>query len=152
MKKFLFIILPSPSHYHASFSFAHKLKEAGNEIYYVGTPQLEVTVLNEGFEFIHWNYTLEYKIQTLKAFFGVLLKSLFDKTFLAVLKDDYWKNIEDVRSLIRESNAEQIFLDEHLSEYYLYFKDLKVQTRILCTKISSRKSAGIPQQFRLKKL
>ncbi len=144
MKKVLFIILPFPSHYHASFSFAQKLKAEGNEICYVGTPYLEDTVVSEGFEFLQWHYTSEYKIQTLKAFFGVLLKSLADKAFLAVRKKDYSKNIEDVRSLIRESNADQIFLDEHLSEYYLYFKELEVRTSILCTKISSRKSVGIP--------
>jgi zeaxanthin glucosyltransferase len=144
MKKVLFVILPSPSHYHASFSYAQKLKAQGNEICYVGTPQLEDTVLKEGFGFVRWYYTSEYKIQTFKAFFGVFLKSLADKTFFAVRKKDYSKNIEDVRSLILETNADEIFLDEHLSEYYLYFQDLKVNTSILCTKISSRKSAGIP--------
>ncbi len=82
MKKVLFIILPFPSHYHASFSFAQKLKAEGNEICYVGTPYLEDTVVSEGFEFLQWHYTSEYKIQTLKAFFGVLLKSLADKAFL----------------------------------------------------------------------
>ncbi|SOE19578.1 UDP:flavonoid glycosyltransferase YjiC, YdhE family [Spirosomataceae bacterium TFI 002] len=144
MKRILFIILPSPSHYHASFSFAKKLKSEGMQISYVGTPHLEETVTKEGFHFMHWHYTSEYVIKTLKAFLGVFLKSISDKSLLETRKVDYWQNITDVRKLIIESGAEQIYLDEHLSEYYIYFNDLKVQTRILCTKISSRKSKGIP--------
>ena len=144
MKNLLFIILPYPSHYYASFPLAKKLRSEGNLITYTGTPQFEKIITNEGFRFISFKYVSEYKIKTFNVFLGLLLKSILVKSFLETRRTEFLMNILNVRKLVIESNPNEIFLDEHLSEYYIYYLNLNVKTKILCTKTSTRKTFGIP--------
>ena len=144
MKNLLFIILPYPSHFYASFPLAKKLRSEGNLITYTGTPQFEKIITNEGFRFISFKYVSEYKIKTFNVFLGLLLKSILVKSFLETRRTEFLMNILNVRKLVIESNPNEIFLDEHLSEYYIYYLNLNVKTKILCTKTSTRKTFGIP--------
>lgn len=135
----------SPSHYHATFSFAREWEKKDFRIVYIGTEKIRKLVEDEGFEFLLWNYTIEYYISSFKAFLGVLIKTVFDRKFTIHRYFDFYRNEKSIDALVNLVKPSHIFIDEHLSEYALFLKkNQNIDTHILCTKLSSRKSKNIP--------
>ncbi|GAB2627815.1 hypothetical protein GCM10027035_22890 [Emticicia sediminis] len=145
MKTALFIMFASPSHYHATFSLATQLHEEGFNILYVGNSKIRQLVVDEGFDFLEWDYTIEYFIKSFKMFIFICIKTILDKRFVFQRYRDFYSNQLALEELIAKTQPSQIFIDEHLAEYAIFFKKYKsITTTILCTKLSSRKSKGVP--------
>jgi zeaxanthin glucosyltransferase len=142
MKTALFIMLPSASHFHASFGLAKHYHKLGYSIIYTGTIAYKDLVERQGFQFHAFRYCTEYFITTIKGFFALLLKNLIDANFLEKRYREFLSEIWALETLKTQLTPDQVFIDEHLSEYGLFFENEK--TTIICTKLSSRKADNIP--------
>lgn len=142
MKTALFIMLPSTSHFHASFGLARHYQKLGYNIIYTGTIAYKDLIENQGFQFHLYKYCTEYFIKTTKGFIALLLKNLVDPTFLKQRYREFLFEIWALEMLKTQLNPDQVFIDEHLSEYGLFFENEK--TNVICTKLSSRKADNIP--------
>jgi zeaxanthin glucosyltransferase len=144
MKKILFLILPFPSHYTASFSFANEYKKKDFEVVFTGTISQKELIENEGFIFQEFQYTSEYSIKTFKTFLGLWIKNIVDKNFGKSIFKEFISSQLSAQKLYKKLTPEHIFIDEHLAEYYLFFKQYNVKVTILNTKLSTKKVYGIP--------
>lgn len=143
-KTILFIIHPSPSHYHSTLEFARSWQKKGYKVVYTGTADMQNLVQSEGFIFYLFDYLTEYIVDSLRSFFYAFVKSVLDCTFCKVRYKDFYKNCITIDELISTLNPNKVFIDEHLSEYCIYLKKRTIDVSILCTKISSRRCKGVP--------
>ena len=144
MKTALFIILPYPSHYHASFGLAQELQQQGFRVIFTGYPHLKNLVEQQGYEFRSMSYTLEHQVRSVKGFVSSFLISLLDKKAVAKRYREWYRSVVEVRSLCAYYRPDQLLIDAHLGHYYLYLFDYQKYITILSTKLSTRKSSGLP--------
>ncbi len=144
METVLFIILPYPSHYNACFGLAHVLKKQGKSIIFTGFPHHRKHVEQQGYEFIDLYYTTEYKIKNLKGFLGLFLNTLLNKRHLKNRYRMWYQSVIEIRHICRQYKPTQIFIDAHLSHYYLYLYTYRQLITILSTKLSAQKTTGLP--------
>jgi zeaxanthin glucosyltransferase len=145
MKTVIFLIFPIPSHFLSTFPLAKELNKKGYRITYASTMAYKDIIEEEGFEFINFRYAEEYRISSLKAFVGVLLQSMFSSNFIRLrYREFYALEILGIENLYNVVRPELIFIDEHLSAYYLGFFNYKTRVIFLNTKLSTRKKNGIP--------
>jgi UDP:flavonoid glycosyltransferase YjiC (YdhE family) len=144
MKTVLFIVLPFPSHYMAAFGFAHEWQKRGYRVIFTVTEKYIELVKEEGFEIYHFKYASEYNIKTFKGFLGLWLKTLSDKDFTKSRFKEFISSKLVAETSYEILQPQEIFIDEHFAEYYLFFKKFDVKTTILNTKLSTKKVKGIP--------
>jgi len=144
MKTKLFLVLPSISHYHSIFGYANSLHHDRNNIIFVGTRNFEELIVENNFQFIEWQYGLEYTIKSFRAFLGLFIRNSIDNSLIDGLNEKFELTFTSLRKIIAETKPTTIFIDEVLAEYYLFFRNLGIETIILCTNLSTRKIKGIP--------
>ncbi len=144
MKTALFIILPYPSHYNLSFSFARAFEDRGFEIVYTGLPYLEDHVKRQGFRFYALQYTTEYKIRTIKGFIGFFLRSLLDKKDVVKRYREWYCSVIEIKKAYEHIKPEMIFIDSNLSFHYLSLVKYSKPITILGTTFTTKKLVGTP--------
>lgn len=144
MKTVLFIILPYPSHYNACFGLAHELKKRAYRVVFTGYPHLQSHVEQQGFEFCRINYTTEYSVKTFKNFISHLFLATLDQKDVVKRYRFWYRSVIEIRKVYMEYRPEKIFIDAHLSHYYLYLYKYRNSITILSTKLSTKKSPGLP--------
>ena len=144
MKTALFIILPYPSHYHASFGLAQELQQQSFRVIFTGYPHLKNLVEQQGYEFRSMSYTLEHQVRSVKGFISSFLISLLDKKAVAKRYREWYRSVVEVRKLCAHYRPDRLFIDAHLGHYYLYLFDYQKDIIILSTKLSTKKSPGLP--------
>ncbi len=142
----LFVILPYPSHYMASFGFARMWQQRGFRVVFTGVDSLRQLVENEGFEFCEMVYAHESVILKVKIrlLIGLLLRTLLDKQSVRQRYREFYTGVLEIHQIIRQYNPDVIFLDEHLGHYALYAAPFKLPMAVLNTKLSTRKQVGVP--------
>jgi len=144
MKVILFIILPYSSHYNACFGLAQEYRNLGYRVVFTGYPRLRSHVEKQGYEFCDLEYTTEYNIRTFKGLIGFFLRSLLDSKDVRKRYQEWYKSVVEIRKVNEHYKPEQIFIDAHLSHYYLYLFDYRESVTILSEKLSPRKSQCLP--------
>lgn len=144
MPVIVFIILPFPSHYLACFEFAREWKERGYAVIFTGVRHHSNIVENEGFRFYPFEYLSEYTIRSVKTFMGLFLKTLVDPLFTKSRFREFIRSKIVSETLFETVKPEKIFLDEHLAEYYWFFKKYNCEISLVNTKLSTTKRKGIP--------
>lgn len=144
MKSVIFLILTYPSHYTACFGFARHWQKKGYNIIFTGNERLRALVEIEGFEFYEFQYLSEYTIKSIKAFFGIFLKTILDKNFKKVRFREFYAAQQVAEQLCKTFTPTHIFIDEHFSEYFFFFKKYNSDISIINTKLSTKKVKGIP--------
>ncbi len=144
MKTALFIILPYPSHYNASFGLAHEFQDRGFRVVFTGYPHLREHVEKQGYAFCSMEYASEYDVKTVKGFISFFLRSLLDKGEVLKRYRAWYKSITEVREIHKHYQPEHIFLDAHLSHYYLFLIEHRKTITMLSTKLSMKKSSELP--------
>ncbi len=144
MKTVLFIILPYPSHYNACFGLAQKAQDRGFKVVFTGYPHLKDHIEKQGYTFHAMEYTSEYNIQTIKGFIAFFLRSLLEKKEIRNRYRVWYRSVIEIRSVHEQYRPVQIFLDAHLSHYYLYLLKYRQSITILSTKLSTKRSPGLP--------
>lgn len=137
-------MLPSQSHYHASFGLAREWETNGFVIFYTGTSQVKETIETQGYKYCNFDYLNEYFIASFQTFIAIFIKSWLDKSFFINRYRDFIESDRRIQELIKEVAPKHIFIDEHLVEYALFLQKNNIPTTIICTKLSSRKAKGIP--------
>ncbi|WKN29777.1 glycosyltransferase [Porifericola rhodea] len=144
MKTVLFIILPYPSHYNACFGLAPEFKKRAYRVVFTGYPHLQNHVEQQGFEFCRLNYTTEYSIKTVKSFVSHLFLAMLDRRAVIKRYRFWYRSVIEIRKVYMEYRPEKIFIDAHLSHYYLYLYAYRQSVTILSTKLSTKKTPNIP--------
>ena len=144
MRTVLFIIMPYPSHYHASYGLAQEYKNKGFQVVFTGSSHLKNHIEQQGYEFCAMSYVPNHQIRTIKGFVSSFLISLLDKKDVVKRYWKWYNRVTEVRKLCEHYCPEQLFIDAHLDHYYLYLFDYQACTTIISTKLSTRKSPGLP--------
>lgn len=145
MKTILFVILPTSSHYMASFPLANALKRKGYNVIFTGnSTSIRSIVVANGFQYVGMEYQTVLKIKNLKLFFSLFLVSILYKKFLFERYKEFYFNVLEVRKIEKITNANFIFVDEHLHHYYFYFKSTNNKVYLINTKLSTRYSKNSP--------
>ena len=144
MKTVLFIILPYPSHYNASFGLARDYQSRGFQVVFTGYAHLQDHVEQQGYAFCSMHYTTEYQVRSLKNLVSSFLISLLERKDVAKRYREWYGSVVEVRKLCEHYHPEQILIDAHLSHYYLYLFDYRKMITMLSTKLSTKKSPGLP--------
>lgn len=119
-------------------------QDKGYHILFTGNQNIKALVENEGFEFCEFKYGIEYNIKSFKAFLGLSLKTLFDRHFTIKRYRDFYVSFLEAKNILKKYELGEIFIDEHLSEYSLFFKNYDISVSILNTKLSTKKTKGVP--------
>ena len=151
MQVALFIILPYPSHYHASYGLAREYQQLGFRVIFTGYPHLKDHVEQQGYEFCSMAYTTEYQVRTVKGFVSSLLISLLNRKDLTKRYREWYRSVVEVRKLCADYQPERLFIDAHLGHYYLYLFEYRSRIALLSTKLSTQ-SQGRPTRQRAKGL
>jgi zeaxanthin glucosyltransferase len=144
MRRIVFAMLPSPSHYMAAFGYAHQLRKMGETVAFTGTFELKELITDEGFDFFLFEYAIEYRIKSFFSFLGIFFKSIADRGFLRRRLREFGNYATETRRLIRDYNPSRIYLDEHLAEYYFFLQKPGVEIILLNTKFSTKMRANVP--------
>ncbi len=144
MRNVVFIMLPYPSHYTNSFSYAQAWKTRGYNVVYAGLAAQKDLVQRQGFEFQEISYSVEHPIKSFRAFTAILLKSVFDKQNVEVRFNAWQSSINSALQLIEAFKPYATFIDAHLTYLYFYLAPRTANVAILNTKLSTQKSGGIP--------
>jgi len=144
MKRTVFVMLPSPSHYMAAFGYAHELRKTGEVVVFTGTLDSKELITDEGFEFFLFEYAIEYRIKSFFSFLGIFLKSMADHSFLKRRLREFSIYTNQAQRLIHHYHPSRIYLDEHLAEYSLFLQKPSVEIILLNTKFSTRMRANVP--------
>ncbi len=144
MKTVLFIILPVPSHLNASFGLAKEFQDRGYKIVFTGFSSFKNYIEQQGYEFYHMGYATENWIQTIKEFAVFFFLSLLDKENVIKRYRMWYKSVVEVKKVCEFYDPEIIFIDAHLSHYYLYLLDYRESITILSTKMPTKKSPDLP--------
>ena len=140
MKTILFIMLPTPSHYMTTFPLAHELEYKGFNIIYTGNQDtIGNLVQNNGFLYEKMTYQTTDVISSVKYFFSLLIYNTLSKSLLLERYREFYNNVLEVKRLIEQTHADIIFIDEHLSHYYFYFKAQGCKIYLLNTKLLTSK-------------
>lgn len=137
-------MLPVPSHYLASFDYARFWQEKGYDIVYTTLPGSDQLVHFEGFKSIAFRYSYETRIESFRVFWGTLMKSMLDKSWMRTRYRTFFRTCLELDKIVRELNPVKIMLDEHLSDYYFFLYSREMEIEILNTKLSTRKSINSP--------
>jgi len=144
MKRTVFVMLPNPSHYMAAFGYAHQLRKTGEAVAFTGTFELRELITDEGFDFFLFEYAIEYRIKSFFSFLGMFLKSIADHSFLRRRLREFGNYTTETQRLIHYYNPSQIYLDEHLAEYYFFLQKPSVEIILLNTKFSTKMRENVP--------
>jgi zeaxanthin glucosyltransferase len=138
----LFVILPFPSHYYASFSLAKQWQKQGYRVVFAGTSKMKSLIEDNGFEYYCLKYAVEYSINTFRGFIGLFLKSWVDNMFVIGRFREFTEAKLAVETMCERTKPSTIFVDEHLAEYYFFVKSYCTKITILNTKLSTAKTQG----------
>lgn len=144
MESIIFVLLPFPSHYFACFPYAKTLQKKGQHIIFIGATHLKTIVEREGFFFGEIKYATEYSIASFKIFIALLLRSFLDKTWLHKRYREWYDGILMLNHLLQNNNSKKVYLDDHLWHYYPVIFNKCKNIEIINTKLSTKKSIGIP--------
>lgn len=144
MKNVLFITLPFKSHYFPAFNLAHTYHSHGYDIYFTGLSNSESIITNQGFNFIPLNYITQNEIKDLKNLFGFFLKSISDQRFVKDKYEDFLMEGNSLISAINKTNPIKVLLEINIAEYYLFFKNLNIDTELFSIYLPTRRRRGIP--------
>ncbi|WP_259015071.1 glycosyltransferase [Emticicia fluvialis] len=144
MRNVVFIMLPYPSHYTNSFSYAQAWQNKGYNVVYAGLAPQKDLVQKQGFQFQEISYSVEHPVKTVRAFAGILLKSIFSKENAEIRFNAWQSSIKSALSFIEKYQPYATFIDAHLTYLYFYLSPVTPNIAILNTKLSTQKSAGIP--------
>lgn len=144
MKTILFVMLPAPSHYNASFCLAKFLQKCHSKIIFTGVEQQKNLIEQENFIFEYLRYETKYKTRFARTFVGLFLKNLLDKNDIRQRFRLFYQPINEISNLMRRCNPSVIFVDEHLYHYYIYLKKWNIPIFILNTKLSTKKAKNVP--------
>lgn len=144
MRTVIFILLPFPSHYMACFEFARDFRAKGYNVVFAGTECLRGLVENDGFAFYPFAYLSEYSIRSFKSFVGLLLKTIVAPGFTMSRFVDFNRARLTCELLVERTTPVHLFIDEHLAEYYWFFKKYDCQITLVNTKLSTAKRKGVP--------
>jgi zeaxanthin glucosyltransferase len=139
MPTILFVILPYPSHYLASFGFARMWQKRGYNIVFTGFDIYRDLVEKEGFLFETLYYGHITKILKIRVFLGLWLRSTFDRNDRKRRYRAYYARVQAIKYLIEFYRPEIVFLDDHVGHYALYLADYKQQMVVINTKLATRK-------------
>ncbi|MBO0932606.1 glycosyltransferase [Fibrella aquatilis] len=140
----LFVMLPFPSHYMASFGFARLWQQRGYMAVFTGPPHLRAIVEAQGFGFTELVNTPTYVIRSLKAFVGLWLQTVADAGATRRRYREWYGCVQAIRQVVAEYRPALIFLDEHLSHYALYLAGTPATIAVVNTKLSTRWHSNIP--------
>ncbi len=144
MPTILFVMLPFPSHYMASFGFARLWQQRGYMAVFTGPPHLRVMMEAQGFGFTELENTPTYVVRSLKAFVGLWLQTVADTGATHRRYREWYGCVQAIRHVVAKYQPTLIFLDEHLSHYALYVADTFATVAIINTKLSTRQHTNIP--------
>lgn len=144
MQTLLFVILPYPSHYLASFGFARMWQKRGYKVVFTGLEGQRILVEKEGFDFEPMYYGHITYVKTLKLFSGLWLKNTFDKTNKKMRFRAFYARSLSINYLVEQHQPEIIFLDDHLAHFALYLNKYKCHLVVLNTKLSTTKRLLMP--------
>lgn len=137
-------MLPFHSHYISVFGVAEYYRALGYKVFFTGTAKLQKLVEEQGFSFKEFDYPSEDVIMTSKAFWGTILKSLSDQKFVINRYKRFLRQRNNFYFLYNSVSPDLIFIDEHMAECALFYKEFSVNISIINTKFSTRKAPGIP--------
>lgn len=143
MRTALFILIPVPSHYYATFGLARHLQETGFSIVYSGMPSSQSVIEREGFVYKPLRYIEEFKIDNPKVALGLFLKNLLAPAYAKRRYREYLQEVQAINNLVQDVKPDVVFVDDTMGHYYLYMPQ-HVQVIQVSTKLSPRKSPGIP--------
>jgi|GEM_PF-1123621 len=144
MKKAVFLMLPTSSHYTPCFGLAHDLQAQGYEVVFLGTDAVEPLVTAHGFAFRRFNYLASYSVHTARAFLGALLLNLADRSGCRQRFREFTGSIRAAVDAFSELQPDVVYLDEHLSHYYFCLAGIAPRLCLVNTKLSTYKAKGIP--------
>lgn len=140
----LFLTLPFRSHLYPTFGFAHSLQDDGYTVIYSGNKFSEDWIKTEGFIFEEMTYLIEDQISSFRTFLAVLLKSLSDKSFHKKRYQHLIKSKIVLQDILKKHKPIKIFLSANMAEYYLFFKEMNIDTEIINIYLPIQKRKGIP--------
>lgn len=143
MRTIVFLMLPFPSHILPTFTFAKGWQNKGYKVIFTGIENLKNLVEDQGFEFYDFHYGSEYKISSFLVFGGLSLKTYADKSFLRQRYKEFYSSQLAIENLVLAYQPIHVYIDEHLAEYYFFFKRFSNNISILNTKLSTQYSKGI---------
>ena len=143
MKTALFVMMPLPSHFFAGFNLARQLQARGYRIVFAGQDQLRASVEKEGFTFRSLLYATEFRSMTPKVWLGLLLKSIFDQTYIRSRYRYFCREVFSFHAVEEEVKPNLVVIDSCLSFYALLLRS-EVSRMIINTKLSMYPSPGIP--------
>ena len=144
MKTALFIILPYASHYNACFGLAHEFQCRGFRVVFTGSAHLADHITRQGYEFCSMEYAYEYNIRTIRGWVAFFLRSLLDRRDVARRYRVWYRSMVGVRQVYERYRPQQVFIDAHLSHYYLFLKDYSTSITVVSVELSMKKSFGLP--------
>jgi zeaxanthin glucosyltransferase len=144
MPTLLFVILPYPSHYLASFGFAKMWQERGYKIVFTGFDRHRDLIEKEGFLFETLYYGHVTYVRTMQVFLGLWLRTTFDKTDVKRRYREYYNRVQAIRYLVEQYRPEIVFLDDHVGHYALYLANYSQPIIVINTKLATRKRANTP--------
>jgi len=143
-KCILIVMLPVPSHYLASFGYARFWQGKGYDVVYTALSGAVQFIQYEGFKSIEFQYSYETRIESFRAFWGVWIKNILDRTLRKKRYRTFLRTYSELDRIVRDLNPEKIMLDEHLSDYYFFVYSKKRDIQILNTKLSTKKAVNSP--------
>jgi zeaxanthin glucosyltransferase len=144
MPTVLFVMLPFPSHYMASFGFARLWEQRGYTAVFTGPPHLRQLIEQQGFGFVELVNTPTYVIRSLRAFVGLWLQTVADAGATRRRYREWYGCVQAIRQVVADYAPTLIFLDEHLSHYALYLADVPATVAVVNTKLPTRQHPNIP--------
>jgi zeaxanthin glucosyltransferase len=147
MKNVLFIMFPVPSHYISCLPLANELKESGYNVCFsipFQNEKLQQLIKSHNFEYKEIHYCSENLITSFTLFLSFMINSLMKPHDLTTRYRQWFNGILSVRNVNKEIDPAMIFIDEHLNYFYLALYEVKDKITIVNTKLSTRKSRGVP--------
>ena len=143
MRTLLFVMLPTTSHYMTSFPLAKEFEKKGFKVVFTGnSSSLETLVKQNGLAYETMHYQTTEGVPNIKYFLSLFMISLLSKSFLFERYREFYLNIMEVKRLIKEVQADTIFIDEHLSHYYFYFKAQRSKIFFINTKLQTSRNGN----------
>ena len=145
MKTILFIMLPTPSHYMTTFPLANRFLNEGFEVIFTGDNDLLLNIVEDN-DFLYQKmiYQTTTLIPNIKYFFSFLIISFLSQEFLFKRYKEFYTNIMEAERLIYTSQADVVFIDEHLSHYYFYFIKQNCKVFLFNTKLLTSSNGDNP--------
>lgn len=144
IRKAVFVIFPIPSHYLSCFPLAKALQDTNYEIIFLGHAWAKEMVENEGFKFKNFSYKEVYQLKSIRAFFGLLLLSLFETRSLLSRYREWYSSVFQILLIDKELNPTCYFVDEHLNHYFIPLHSTRKGVIIVNTKLSTKRQPYVP--------